>query len=99
MKDERFEARQNDYRKCKFNIMENREKTNLTLRKQKLEEIILNKRIKRNINNINNSFYSDMSTKVNPVLMKLAGQIKDVENFHIYFVIKIINTYILGTRN
>ena len=47
IKDEKLEARQNDYRKCKYGILQQREKVSMSLRKKQISEIILDKRLKK----------------------------------------------------
>lgn len=45
MNDHKLDYRKDNYRKCCFSLLEKRENYNLSLRKQKLDDIILNKRL------------------------------------------------------
>lgn len=56
----------NNFKKCSFSILENREIQNLTLRKQKLNKIVMEKRTKRE---------SDL--EINPLLLDIDADYRD----------------------
>jgi hypothetical protein len=66
MNDYRLETRKDNFRKCNFNIVERREKINMTLRKQKLEDMLMEKRTRHKIHN-----EVQMSLEIDPTQLKI----------------------------
>ena len=68
-KDERLLARQEKFGKSKLNILENREKQNLSLRKRQLDDLLSEKRFRRK--NTSEFEIIPFTLKIDPNLRKI----------------------------